>query len=166
MLTVLGRALQWQGARSPYEDDTGRAAASCTLFAPGVEMTSAGHRDSVGFGVMATDAELGQALGAVQQVLASPAFIALAADPEALKACFDDPAGALHARGIDLPAAVRRVEMKVRHTPPLARQRGLRGGNFEWRFAVQVGDRSWRVVYLCDAWPVDATETEADTADG
>ena len=51
--------------------------------------------------------------------------------------------------------------MRVRHTPPLARQRGLRGGNFEWRFSVQVGERSWRFIHLCDAWPLDA----ADSAD-
>jgi hypothetical protein len=113
---------------------------------------------------MATDPELARALEAVQRVLASPAFIALAADPDSLKACLDDPAGALRARGIELPEEVRRVEMKVRHTPPLARQHGLRGGNFEWRFAVQVGARSWRVVHLCDAWPLDAAEPDPDTS--
>ena len=105
---------------------------------------------------MATDTDLVQALQAVQQVLASPAFLDLATDQEQLKACFGDPAGALRSRGITLPAAVRRVEMRVRHTPPPARQRGLRGGNFEWRFYVQAGDRSWRVFYMCDAWPIDA----------
>jgi hypothetical protein len=48
--------------------------------------------------------------------------------------------------------------MKLRHTPPLARQRGLRGGNFEWRFHVQAGAGSWRVIHLCDAWPFDAPD--------
>ena len=113
---------------------------------------------------MATDADLVQALRAVQQVLATPAFLELAADQEQLKACFDDPAGVLRTRGIALPAEVRRVEMRVRHTPPLAREHGLRGGTFEWRFYVQAGGRSWRVFYICDAWPLAAT-TAGDTPD-
>ena len=109
---------------------------------------------------MATDVELAQGLRAVQHVLASPGFVELAADQEALKASFDDPAGTLRARGIELPLEIRRVQMKVRHTPPIARQHGLRGGNFEWRFSVQVGERSWRVIHLCDAWPLDAADAE------
>lgn len=113
---------------------------------------------------MATNPELAQALRAVHQVLGSPAFIELAADGDALKECFDHPAGALRARGIVLPDVVRRVAMKVRHTPPLARQRGLRGGNFEWRFLVQADAGSWRVIHLCDAWPID-TADPPDTAD-
>jgi hypothetical protein len=111
---------------------------------------------------MATDPELARAVRAVQQVVGSPAFADLAADPEQFKRCREDPEGTLQARGIAVPPEIRRVVMKVRHTPPLARQRGLRGGNFEWRFAVQVGERSWRVVYLCDAWPIDADEVEPD----
>jgi hypothetical protein len=106
---------------------------------------------------VASDPELTQALRAVHEVLASPTFAALAADQEQLKACHDDPAGTLQAHGIALPPEVRRVEMKVRHTPPLARQRGLRGGNVEWRFSLQVGERTGRVVHLCDAWPLDVS---------
>ena len=108
---------------------------------------------------MAVDAELAEGLRAVQEVLSAPAFVELAADQEQLKACYDDPEGTLRGRGIALPACIKRVEMKVRHTPPLARERGLRGGNFEWRFSVQVGERSWRVIHLCDAWPLDAKES-------
>jgi hypothetical protein len=107
---------------------------------------------------MATKPDLAAALRAVQQVIGSPAFIELAADGDALKACFDDPAGTLRARGIVVPETIRRVEMRVRHTPPAARQRGLRGGNFEWRFHVQAGAGSWRVIHLCDAWPLDAPD--------
>ncbi|HEU5315726.1 MAG TPA: hypothetical protein VFX49_06415 [Chloroflexota bacterium] len=107
---------------------------------------------------MAANAALAQGLKAVQEVLSSHAFISLAADGDALKECFDDPEGALRRRGVSLPEEIRRVEMKVRHTPPAARQAGLRGGNFEWRFFVQVGTSSWRVLHLCDAWPVEATE--------
>jgi hypothetical protein len=109
---------------------------------------------------MVTQADLAQALRAVHAVLASPAFVALAADPDALAACHDDPAGTLRAHGVALPPEVRRVEMRVRHTPPAARARGLRGGNFEWRFQVQVGAGSWRVIHLCDAWPVDASSED------
>jgi hypothetical protein len=117
---------------------------------------------------MATDADLVHALRAVQQVLASPAFLDLAANQEQLKACFDDPAGMLRTRGITLPPQVRRVEMRVRHTPPLARAHGLRGGNFEWRFYVQAGNRSWRVFFMCDAWPLDAAgaDDSGDAAKG
>ena len=111
---------------------------------------------------MATSADLARGLKAVQAVLSSDAFIALAADGDALKECFDDPEGALRRRGVVIPEEVRRVEMKVRHTPPAARQAGLRGGNFEWRFRVQVGTGSWRVVHLCDAWPLDAVAAGAD----
>src|SRR5687767_7381097 len=100
---------------------------------------------------MATDPDLARALRAVHRALASPAFADLASDQELFKACREDPVGALRARGITLPEEVRRVEMRVRHTPPLARQRGLRGGNFEWRFSLQVGERTWRVIHLCDA---------------
>jgi hypothetical protein len=107
---------------------------------------------------MATNEALAQGLAAVQRVIGSGAFIALAADNDALKECFDDPRAALRRRGIELPEEVKRVEMKVRHTPPAARQRGLRGGNFEWRFAVQVGDQTWRVIHLCDAWPLEASD--------
>ena len=113
---------------------------------------------------MATNEALARGLRAVQSVIASEAFVALAADNDALKECFDDPEGALRRRRVDLPEEVKRVEMKVRHTPPLARQRGLRGGNFEWRFHVQVGDQSWRVIHLCDAWPIDAAD-ERDEAE-
>ena len=113
---------------------------------------------------MAADLDLARALRAVQQVLGSAAFAEIAADQDLFKACREDPAGTLRARGIVLPEEVRRVEMKVRHTPPLARQRGLRGGNFEWRFALQVGERTWRAVYLCDAWPLDAAGA-GDAAD-
>lgn len=112
---------------------------------------------------MATDPELARAVRAVQHIVSAPAFTELAADPEQFTACRTDPEGTLHARGIDVPAEIRRVVMKVRHTPPLARQRGLRGGNFEWRFSVQVGERSWRLSYLCDAWPLDADDA-ADEA--
>ncbi len=112
---------------------------------------------------MATNAALAKGLRAVQQILSSKEFIALAADGDALKECFDDPEGALRKRGIELPEEIRRAEMKVRHTPPAARQVGLRGGNFEWRFSVQVGEQSWRVMHLCDAWPVGAAEEEAAT---
>ena len=107
---------------------------------------------------MATDPELARALRAVQQVLSAPAFADLASDPERFTACREDAESTLRSHGIPLPPEIRRIEMKVRHTPPLARQRGLRGGNFEWRFSVQVGERSWRVVHLCDAWPLDAPE--------
>lgn len=107
---------------------------------------------------MAADPDLVRALRAVQTLLSSAAFVELAADPELFKACREDAAGMLRAHGIAVPEEVRRVEMKVRHTPPLARQRGLRGGNFEWRFSLQVGERTWRAVYLCDAWPLDANE--------
>src|SRR5919201_172831 len=106
---------------------------------------------------MATNPDLAAALRAVQQVIGSPGFAELAADPDVWKACREDPAGALAARGITVPAEIRRIVMKVRHTPPLARQRGLRGGNFEWRFYVQVGDQSWRGIHLCDALPLDAS---------
>ena len=109
---------------------------------------------------MTVDPELAEGLRAVRQILASEGFVELAADPEQFRACREDPAGALRGRGIVLPEVVKRVEMRVRHTPPLARQRGLRGGNFEWRFSLQVGERSWRVVYLCDAWPLDAADAE------
>lgn len=111
---------------------------------------------------MAIDPELLQGLKAVQRVLAAPAFVELCAetDQEVRKACREDTAGTLRARGIELPAEIRRVEMRVRHTPPLARQRGLRGGNFEWRFSLQVGDRTWRLIHLCDAWPLDVTGDE------
>ncbi|HEU5316114.1 MAG TPA: hypothetical protein VFX49_08400, partial [Chloroflexota bacterium] len=73
---------------------------------------------------MATDSELLQGLRAVQRVLASPAFIELCVetDQEVRKACREDAAGALRARGIELPEEIKRVDMKVRHTPPLARQ--------------------------------------------
>ena len=112
---------------------------------------------------MATNAELARGLKAVQQVLSSEAFISLAADGDALKECFDDPDGALRRRDLILPDEIRRVEMRVRHTPPAARQAGLRGGNFEWRFFVQVGTSSWRVLHLCDAWPMDAAEEQEST---
>jgi hypothetical protein len=116
---------------------------------------------------MTTNAELARGLKAVQAVLSADAFIALAADRDALKECTDDPEGALRRRGVVVPEELRRVEMKVRHTPPAARQAGLRGGNFEWRFHVQVGDQSWRVLHLCDAWPVGAASVgteEEETA--
>ena len=113
---------------------------------------------------MATNEDLARGLRAVQQVVGSEAFIRLAADGDALKECFDDAEGALRKRGIELPEEIRRVGMKVRHTPPTARQAGLRGGNFEWRFSVQVGEQSWRVMYLCDAWPVGEAEQEEATA--
>jgi hypothetical protein len=112
---------------------------------------------------MATDPDLARAVRAVQQVVGHPAFAEVAADPEQFKACREAPEGTLRARGVPVPPEIRRVVMKVRHTPPLARQRGLRGGNFEWRFSVQVGERSWRLIYLCDAWPLDA-EDAADEA--
>ena len=114
---------------------------------------------------MATNEALAQGLRAVQRVLSSEGFIQLAAGGAALKDCHTDPEGTLRRRGIALPEAIRRVEMKVRHTPPLARQRGLRGlrgGNFEWRFHVQVGEQSWRVIHLCDAWPMDVADAAAD----
>src|SRR5688500_12075185 len=114
---------------------------------------------------MATNADLARGLKAVQAVLASDAFMALAADGDALKECFDDPEGTLRRRGVVVPEEVCRVEMKVRHTPPAARQAGLRGGNFEWRVQVRVGAGSWRVLYLCDAWPLDAAAAGADGAD-
>ena len=109
---------------------------------------------------MAIDSELLQGLRAVQHVVTAPAFIELCADvdQEVRQACREDTAGTLRARGIELPVEIRRVEMRVRHTPLLARQRGLRGGNFEWRFSLQVGERTWRLIHLCDAWPLDAPE--------
>jgi hypothetical protein len=81
---------------------------------------------------MAVDPDLARVLHAVRQVVGHPAFAELAADPELLTACREDPVGALRAHGILLPPEVRRVEMKVRHTPPLARQRGLRAGSPAW----------------------------------
>jgi len=109
---------------------------------------------------MARNAELARGLKAVQAVVSSDAFIELAADGDALKECFDNPEGTLKSRGVTLPEEVRRVEMKVRHTPPAARQAGLRGGNFEWRFHVQVGAASWRVIHLCDAWPMGIADPD------
>ena len=105
---------------------------------------------------MPTNEQLAQGLRAVQHVLSSDGFINLAAGGAPLKDCHEDPVGTLRAWGVTLPEEIRSVEMRVRHTPPAARQAGLRGGNFEWRFFVQVGDQSWRVIHLCDAWPVDA----------
>src|SRR5688500_19084294 len=102
---------------------------------------------------MATNADLARGLQAVQAVLASDAFIALVADGDALKECFDDPEGTLRRRGVVVPEEVGRGEMKVRHTPPAARQAGLRGGNCEWRCQARVGTGAWRVLYRCDAWP-------------
>lgn len=113
---------------------------------------------------MASDPDLARALGAVQRVIGSPGFVELVADRETLEACVRDPAGTLAARRIGLPEEVRRVEARARHTPPAARQRGLRGGNVEWRFYVQAGAGSWQVVWLCDAWPVDAGDTAARTS--
>ena len=109
---------------------------------------------------MAVNEALARGLRAVQSVLSSDAFIELAAGGAPLKDCHDDPEGTLRAHGVALPEEIRRVEMRVRHTPPAARQRGLRGGNFEWRFHVQVDDQSWRVIHLCDAWPLDAPEEQ------
>ena len=116
---------------------------------------------------MTTNPDLARGLKAVHALLASEAFVGLAADgdPGVLKECFDDPAGALRRRGVVLPDEVRRVEMRVRHTPPAARRAGLRGGNFEWRFHVQVGATSWRVIHLCDAWPLDEASDGSDDAE-
>ena len=112
---------------------------------------------------MAVNEELARGLRAVQRMLSSEEFIGLAAGGAALKDCHDDPEGTLRAHGVELGEEIRRVEMRVRHTPPTARERGLRGGNFEWRFHVQVGDQSWRVIHLCDAWPIAAAD-EKDEA--
>lgn len=116
---------------------------------------------------MATNEALAQGLAAVHALLSSAAFVELAADgdPSVLKECFDDPEGALRRRGVAVPEEVRRVEMRVRHTPPAARRAGLRGGNFEWRFYVRVGASSWRVIHLCDAWPLDAAAEGDDDAE-
>jgi len=81
---------------------------------------------------------------------------------------------ALAARFGDLERPATRAPMRADTSTPVdpnsgitevARQRGLRGGNFEWRFAVQVGERSWRVVYLCDAWPIGTAAAEPDIAE-
>ena len=112
---------------------------------------------------MPTNEELAQGLRAVQRVLSSDGFITLAAGGAPLKDSHDDPEGTLRAWGVALPEEIKRVEMRVRHTPPAARQAGLRGGNFEWRFFVQVGGQSWRIIHLCDAWPIDASESDSDS---
>lgn len=104
---------------------------------------------------MAIDPDLAKALRAVQEVTGSPAFIDMVADGEALHASVRNAGETLRAHGIAVPEAIQRVEARARHTPPAARKRGLRGGNVEWRFYVQIGAGSWRVVYLCDAWPLD-----------
>ena len=49
--------------------------------------------------------------------------------------------------------------------PPWVYTAGLRGGNFEWRFHLQVGAGSWRVIHPCDAWPLDAVPETADGAE-
>lgn len=114
---------------------------------------------------MPTNRDLARALRAVQRVLSSEGFITLASGDAPLKECHDDPVGTLRRYGVELPEEVKRVEMRVRHTPPAARERGLRGGNFEWRFHVRVGEGSWRVIHLCDAWPIDVGgQEEVDEA--
>ena len=112
---------------------------------------------------MAVNDELARGLRAVQRVLSSEEFIGHAAGGAPLKDCDDDPEETLRPHGVVLPVEARRVEMRVRHTPPAARQRGLRGGNFEWHFQVQVGDQSWRVFPLCDAWPIDVADESDST---
>ncbi|HEV8635084.1 MAG TPA: YHS domain-containing protein [Chloroflexota bacterium] len=115
---------------------------------------------------MPADPDFAQAVRVFHQVSASPAFVELTAEPNAVGHDQADAAGLLRSRGVELPPEVTRVEGKRRHPTQAEWDRGWRTGGIEWRFFIQAGEKLFRLMYVCDPWAreVRGTAAAASTA--